>query len=82
VINLGNPTETSILELAEQIRTLVGSTSAIEFVSYEEYYGRSFEDTRRRVPDISRSRDLLSWQPTVTLDDGLGRTLEWWKQTH
>ena len=65
VVNLGNPTETSILELAEQIRTLVGTSAPIEHVSYEQYYGRRFEDTRRRVPDISRARDLLSWEPSV-----------------
>ena len=82
VVNLGNPTETSILELAEQIRTLVGTSAPIEHVSYEQYYGRRFEDTRRRVPDVSRARDLLSWEPSVTLEDGLGRTLDWWKQAY
>jgi len=82
VINLGNPRETTILELAEMIRAYVGSTSPVEPTSYESYYGPGFADTRRRVPDVSRARDLLGWEPTVALEDGLGRTFEWWKQTY
>jgi UDP-glucose 4-epimerase len=82
VVNLGNPTETSVMELAERIRTLVGSDSPVELTDYESYYGPGFEDTRRRVPDITRARELLGWTPTVSLDEGLGRTLEWWKQTY
>jgi len=81
-VNLGNPAEHSIRELAERIRTLVGSQSEIVLQPYEAYYGPGFEDTRRRVPDITRARDLLGWAPTVDLDTGLERTLEWWKQTH
>jgi UDP-glucose 4-epimerase len=82
VVNRGNPTETSVLELAERIRALVGATVPLSFVGYEEYYGPSFEDTRRRVPDVTRARELLGWAPTVELDEGLSRTLEWWKQAH
>ena len=82
VVNLGNPTETRSWSWPSGSSTLVGSSAPIEHVSYEEYYGRRFEDTRRRVPDITRARELLSWEPTVSLDDGLGRTLEWWKQTY
>lgn len=82
VINLGNPTETSIRELAERICNLLGSRSELRFIPYEEYYGPGFEDTRRRVPDVTRARDLLNWRPTLDLDAGLARTLEWWKQTY
>src|SRR5215210_2855637 len=82
VVNLGNRTETSVLQLAERIRTLVGSTSEIELLDYERYYGPGFEDTVRRVPDVTRARELLGWTATVDLDEGLGRTLEWWKQTY
>lgn len=81
-INIGNPTETTVLELAERIRTLVGSSSAIELIDYERHFGPDFEDTRRRVPDATRARELLGWEPTVALDEGLGRTLEWWKATY
>lgn len=82
VVNLGNPRETTILQLAEMIRGHVGSTSPVQPTSYESYYGPGFADTRRRVPDISRARQLLGWEPTVALEEGLGRTYEWWKQTH
>jgi UDP-glucose 4-epimerase len=82
VFNLGNPTETTIAELAERIRTLVGSGSQIEHLSYEAAYGRGFEDTKRRVPDVTRARTVLGWVPRVDLEEGLGRLLEWWKQTY
>jgi UDP-glucose 4-epimerase len=81
-INIGNDRETTILELAEMIRDALGSSSDVRPTSYESYYGPGFEDTRRRVPDISRAKELLGWEPTVTLEDGLARTLEWWKAAH
>ncbi|MPY94511.1 MAG: NAD-dependent epimerase/dehydratase family protein [Acidimicrobiia bacterium] len=80
-VNLGNPNEITILELADRVRTLVGVDTPLRFISYEERFGKDFEDTGRRVPDITRVQDLLGWEPTVELDEGLGRTLEWWKQT-
>lgn len=82
VVNLGNPVETSIRELAQEICTLVGSSSSLNFIPYEQYYGKGFEDTKRRVPDASRAKALLDWEPTVDLATGLARTLEWWKQTY
>lgn len=80
VINLGNPTETTIGELAEMIRAKVNSTSEIAWTPYEQYYGPGFEDTRRRVPDIRRARDVLGWAPRVNLDEGLTSTIEWWEK--
>jgi UDP-glucose 4-epimerase len=82
VINLGNPVETSILELAERIRDKLESSSRIELMPYESYYGPGFEDTRRRVPDITRARQVLGWSPTVELDEGLDRTVKWWLSTY
>ncbi len=81
VFNVGNPTETSVVELAEMIRKLVGSGSELEYLSYEAAYGKGFEDTKRRVPDVNRARDVLGWEPRVDLEEGLGRLLDWWKQT-
>ncbi len=81
-INIGNPVETSIRELAERVQALVGSTAGIDSISYEQYYGPGFEDTKRRVPDARRAKALLGWEPTVDLGTGLARTLEWWKQTY
>jgi UDP-glucose 4-epimerase len=82
VVNIGNPTETTVMELAERIRTLVGSNSPIELADYGRQFGPDFEDTLRRVPDVNRARQVLGWTPSVSLDEGLGRTLEWWKQTY
>lgn len=82
VINLGNPRETTILELAELIRATVGSESSILSTPYEQYYGPGFEDTRRRVPDITRAGELLDWRPEVPLEEGLARTIEWWEKVH
>jgi UDP-glucose 4-epimerase len=79
VFNIGQTRETTIRQLAELIKESVGSSSEINPTSYESYYGPGFEDTRRRVPDITRARELLDWSPEVSLEDGLARTIEWWK---
>ncbi len=68
-INLGNPEEFTILELAELVRELTGSRSAILFEDLPE------DDPVRRRPDITRARELLGWQPTVGLRQGLERTI-------
>lgn len=80
VVNIGNTRETTILELAEIIRDYVGSSSEISFDTYESYYGPGFADTRRRVPDATRAKELLGWEPTVSLEEGLALTYEWWKK--
>jgi UDP-glucose 4-epimerase len=82
VFNLGSTRETTIAELAEMIKTAVGSTSEICPTSYESYYGPGFEDTRRRVPDITRAREILDWEPRVALEDGLAQTIDWWEKHH
>jgi UDP-glucose 4-epimerase len=81
VLNLGARVETSVLELAELIRDATASASPITHVSYEDAYGPGFEDTRRRVPDISRAEQILGWAPEVELTEGLQRTISWWR-TH
>jgi nucleoside-diphosphate-sugar epimerase len=82
VFNLGSTRETTVRELAEMIRVSVGSSSEIVTTPYESYYGPGFEDTRRRVPDITRAREVLDWQPQVELEDGLARTIAWWQKTN
>ncbi len=71
--NLGNPTEHTITELAERIKALTGSSSTI---SYEPL---PTDDPTRRKPDITRAKDKLGWQPSIGLDDGLGRTIEYFR---
>ncbi|HLF99947.1 MAG TPA: NAD-dependent epimerase/dehydratase family protein [Acidimicrobiia bacterium] len=82
VFNLGSTRETSVAELAQMIRESVGSRSPIEFTPYEAYYGSGFEDTRRRVPDTTRAREVLGWEAEVPLEEGLERTIEWWQKSH
>lgn len=69
VYNIGSQEEVTILALAERIKALSGSRSEIVFVPYEQAYGTGYEDTRRRVPDISRIRAAVGWQPELGLDD-------------
>jgi UDP-glucose 4-epimerase len=77
VFNIGAAQEISVLELAETIREIVGSSSPIELVPYTSSYPRGFEDTRRRVPDVTRARLELGFLAGVTLRDGMRRTVEW-----
>jgi UDP-glucose 4-epimerase len=67
--NLGGAREVSILHLAERIVDLLGSTSTIELVPYEQAYSEGFEDMRRRVPDNSRAKGLIGFRPTTGLDE-------------
>jgi UDP-glucose 4-epimerase len=82
IFNIGNDHETSINELASLVIEMIGSRSTVRHVSYEERYGKGFEDTKRRVPDVRRAADMLGFRATVELRDGLARTLQWWRQTH
>lgn len=68
-INLGNPVEFTMTELAETVIELTGSKSSIEFKPLPT------DDPRQRQPEISRARDTLGWSPTVQLRDGLGKTV-------
>ncbi len=77
VLNIGRGAEVTIADLAERVRRIIGSRSAVTMVPYESYYPKGFEDTRRRVPDTTRASELLGFTAAVDLDDGLARTLEW-----
>ena len=82
VFNIGSNFEISIADLAQLILAKTKSSSTITHVSYEQRYGSSFEDTRRRVPSLDRARDVLGYSPTVDLSEGLDRTLAWWNTVH
>lgn len=75
VINIGNPEEVSILEVARRIQTMTRSPSEIQFVPYAEAYEPGFEDMERRVPDIGKVSRLVGFQPTVKLDGILERVI-------
>jgi dTDP-glucose 4,6-dehydratase len=72
-INLGNPDELTILQLARKIVDITGSKSAIAFKPLPE------NDPKVRKPDITKAKSILGWNPRTNLDAGLGHTIEWFK---
>jgi len=79
VFNIGSNRETSINELVRLIRRLTGSRSEIVHVPYTSAYGLHFEETRRRVPDVSRTRDVLGFEAQTVLEEGLSRVVGWFR---
>lgn len=73
-INLGNPEEISILDLAKKVIKLTGLKAKIKFTSLPE------DDPARRQPDISLAKEKLNWQPQISLADGLQKTIEYFRQ--
>jgi dTDP-glucose 4,6-dehydratase len=74
-VNIGNPHEVSMTDLALLVRDLVGSASPLEYVPRPE------DDPTIRRPDISLARAVLGWEPKVDLADGLRRTIDWFRST-
>lgn len=72
-VNLGNPHEFSVKELAERVIALTGSRSRVEYRPLPQ------DDPARRRPDITTAKRLLGWEPTVSLDDGLSRTIAYFR---
>jgi dTDP-glucose 4,6-dehydratase len=72
-VNIGNPQEMTLLELAKHIIRLTGSRSEIVFRPLP------VDDPKVRQPDISRARSLLAWEPRVETDEGLRLTVEWFR---
>ena len=71
VINIGNDKETTIIELAEIVKKLTGSVSEIEFHPLPQ------DDPAKRCPDLTKAKRILGWQPKVSLEEGLKKTIEW-----
>ena len=72
-INIGNPGEFTVKELADQVIELVGSTAGIEYLPLPQ------DDPIRRQPDISRARETLEWEPTIPLSEGLPRAVDYFR---
>ena len=68
VFNVGNNQQISIMELAKKVIDITGSKSTIEKIAYEKAYPKGFEDMQRRVPDISKIKQVLGWSPQLNLD--------------
>ncbi len=73
-INIGNPGEFSMRELAEKVIAITGSKSEISYLPLPQ------DDPRQRRPDITLAKDVLGWQPTVALDQGLEKTIDYFRQ--
>jgi UDP-glucose 4-epimerase len=80
--NIGSSRETPILELAKLIKKLAGSSSEIVHVPYERAYGANFEETRRRVPDVRKAERLLGFRAEMPLEEGLRKTVDWFRDEH
>jgi UDP-glucuronate decarboxylase len=75
-VNLGNPKEETIRELAERVIKLVGSRSRLRFDPLP------VDDPLRRKPDIAKARKLLGWEPEVSIEEGLARTIDYFRASH
>ncbi|HEY7112350.1 MAG TPA: NAD-dependent epimerase/dehydratase family protein, partial [Thermoanaerobaculia bacterium] len=73
-VNIGNPAELSVLDFAKTIQRLTGTRSEIAFKPLP------VDDPRVRQPDIARAREILAWQPAVALEDGLRRTIAYFRE--
>jgi len=74
-VNIGNPIEMSLLQFAETINKIAGNQAGIAFVAD----ARSARDPQRRQPDITRARTILDWEPKVDLEEGLRKTIPYFK---
>ena len=75
-VNIGNPNEMTILQFAETINEIVGNEAGLTFVKD----ARSVRDPQRRQPDITRAREILGWEPKVSLEEGIRKTIPYFKQ--
>jgi len=79
-INVGSDEEVSIADLAARMVRISGSSSQVIFVPKEAVYDRGYEDIPRRVPSVRRMHELLAVRAEIPLDEGLRRTIEWFKR--
>lgn len=77
VFNIGNRSEVTIRDLAERVKSLTGSRSPVQLVPYDQAYEAGFEDMPRRVPDITKIRQLIGYEPKVCLDDIIRRVIDY-----
>jgi UDP-glucose 4-epimerase len=75
IFNVGSSEEITILELAKRVLARSGGRSQVKWIPYEQAYGAGFEDMRRRVPDMSKIKSLIGWQPTIPLDQTLDEVI-------
>jgi dTDP-glucose 4,6-dehydratase len=76
-VNLGNPGEMTVLEFAQKVKEATGSSSEIVFIRPQD--NRTKDDPQMRRPDITKAQRLLDWHPTVGIDEGLRRTVDYFR---
>ena len=76
MFNLGNSDEITIRELAELVKTMTASDSEIVTIPYEKAYESGFEDMPRRVPDLTKAKNLVGYEPRVQLPEILTKVIE------
>jgi nucleoside-diphosphate-sugar epimerase len=74
VAKVGNPQETTVLQLVKKVKELTQSRSSFTFHPLPE------DDPRRRCPDISKMEKLLGWKPKISLEEGFTRTITWFRR--
>ena len=73
-INIGNPVEFTVLELAQMVKQITATSSTIEYLDLPA------DDPMQRCPDIALARTVLNWEPRIGLEDGLRQTIQWFKE--
>jgi len=76
VFNIGNIGEVSMMELAEKVKSMTRSSSPIQIIPYDQAYEAGFEDMPRRVPDISKIREMIGYEPKLDLDQIIHTVIE------
>lgn len=79
IFNVGATREIAIIDLARLIWALMDGKGEppLKFIPYKQFFGGKYEDVRRRIPDIQKARRILGFEPTVDLEEGLPRAIEW-----
>lgn len=80
IFNIGSNEEISIMELAQKVKTLTGSQSEIVKIPYEQAYEQGFEDMARRVPDLTKIKNLIGYTPRTKLDDVIVRVRDYFAE--
>jgi UDP-glucose 4-epimerase len=80
VFNVGNSEEVTIKDLALMVKEMTGSTSDIEYISYEKAYGPGFEDMHRRCPDITKIKNLINFEPKTDLKGIIQSVIDFYKK--
>ncbi|MBW6516099.1 MAG: GDP-mannose 4,6-dehydratase [Candidatus Cloacimonetes bacterium] len=80
IFNIGSTEEITIEELAQKIKKMTGSKSKIEYIKYDDAYEEGFEDMRRRVPDLTKIKEMIAYEPKHKLKDILNRVIKYYEE--